>query len=43
MSNSYNAIKVIIVNPPAKEQADTKVKELAAYLEKIWKNTRSTS
>jgi len=34
-ANSYNAIKVIIENPPTKEQADARIKKLAAYLERF--------
>jgi len=29
-------IKVIIVNPPTKEQAEKRIKELASFLEKVW-------
>ena len=35
------SVKVIIVNPPTKEQADKRIKELASYLEQIWKNLRN--
>ena len=36
-------IKVIIVNQPTKKQAEQRVKELALYLEKVWKNPQNMS
>ena len=35
-------IKIISVNPPTKEQADKRIKELTAYLEKIWLKPKNT-
>ena len=29
-------IKVIVLNPPSKEQAEKKLKELAKFLERTW-------
>ena len=29
-------IKVIIENPPTKEQSDLRIKKLSEYLEKVW-------
>ena len=37
-----NPIKVTVINPPTKEQADKRIKELSAYLEKIWKKPQIT-
>jgi len=42
-ADNDNSIKVIVINPPTKEQADTRIKELASFLEKIWKNLQDTS
>ena len=38
MKNNDNStpIQVIVVNPPTKEEADKRIKELAAYLGNIW-------
>jgi len=41
--NDNGKIKVIVTNPPTKKQADKRIKELAKYLERIWKNPKSTS
>jgi len=38
---SESTIKVIVINSPTKEQADKRIKELAAYLEKIWTNPQN--
>jgi len=36
-------IKVVITNPPTKDQAEKRIKELVLYLEQIWKNARSSN
>lgn len=41
--DTENPIEVVITNQPTKEQADTKIKELAKHLEKIWNNPKSTN
>jgi len=38
-----NTIKVIVTNPPTKEQADNRQKELAVYLGQVWSNPKRTS
>jgi len=38
-----DSIEIVIDNPPTKEEADKRIKELAKYLEKIWKNPQSIS
>jgi len=43
VKNANDIIKVVVINPPTKEQADKRIKELAKYLEKIWKNPQRTS
>ena len=35
-------IKIIVTNPPTQKDAENRIKELAAYLEKIWQNPDST-
>jgi len=40
--NKNEPIKIIVVNPPTKEQEDKRIKELSAYLEKIWLNFSKT-
>jgi hypothetical protein len=40
-SNPNTPIKVIIINPPTKEQADKRIKELVAYLESVWLASQS--
>jgi len=31
-----NDTQIIVINPPTKEQADKRIKELSDYLVKIW-------
>ncbi|MCL2399963.1 MAG: hypothetical protein FWC91_09525 [Defluviitaleaceae bacterium] len=37
-ADAENSIKIIIVNPPAKEQAEERIKKLSQYLSEIWRN-----
>ena len=37
MKRNEQPIKAIIENPPSKEQAEKRIKELVLYLEQIWK------
>ena len=34
-------IRVIIENPPTKEQSEKRIKELIKHLEQIWKNPKN--
>ena len=43
MKNDVTDIKVILINPPTKEQAEKRIKELISYLEKNWKSPQNTS
>ena len=36
MAKNDNEIKVIIVNPPTKEEAEERIKKLAEYLGEMW-------
>ena len=37
-TNQQNGtLKVVVVNPPTKEQVQKRIKELSSYLEKNWK------
>jgi hypothetical protein len=38
-SKPIEKVKVVVVNPPTKEDAEKRVKKLSAYLSKTWKNT----
>ena len=42
-NKNNNQLKVIVENPPTKEQAKKRIKELVSYLEKIWKNPSNTN
>jgi len=42
-ADKNDAIKVVIKNPPTKEQAEKRIKELALYLGRVWANPKSTS
>jgi len=35
------SIKVVIINPPTKEQAEKRIKKLSDYLGKIWTNPQN--
>jgi len=38
-----STIKVIVINPPTKEQGEKRQKELAVYLGQVWNNPKRTS
>jgi len=38
-----NSIAVIVTNPPTKEQAEKRQKELASYLGTVWNHPKRTS
>ena len=40
--NKSNEIKIVVLNPPTKKQADNRIKELVAYLGKVWNNPQNT-
>ena len=37
-SEKSEPIKIIVINPPTKKEADKRLKMLSAYLSKTWKN-----
>jgi len=41
-TNSHKPIKLVILNPPTKEQAEKRIKKLSEYLSKIWNQASST-
>jgi len=40
-SNTDNSIKVLILNPPTKKQAEERIKKLSEYLSEIWHNSEN--
>ena len=40
-NNNDKSIKIIVVNPPTKEQADERIKKLSEYLGQIWNNPQN--